>query len=359
MKKSYLFMSGMLAIAIASCTVEDEPSLLKDESEAIAFRPAMSMSRAAEVTNANLSSIYVTALDSTTTPYFSEINYIKGSDGFFNSNPLKYWPTDNRQLTFYAYAPNMADEGAEIQIDSEAKTISFVVADEIADQVDFITATATGNRKQNEKTGVELNFEHQLAQISLQAKSGNENYTFEVAGGRIGRPYSTATFDFTTSEWTMDPFNDTQVISTTCTPVTLQNDPVSIMGEDGNAMVLPQKFPEWMGVKDPDNVVRGKYLGALVRITDKDGNVVFPTTDDKHVTTIDGKNYQWVATPLGGEWEHGKLYVYTLDFTNGGGYTDPDDPTHPGIPVLPGAIKFSVNVSDWTNADIPVSMETE
>ena len=66
--------------------------------------------------------------------------------------------------------------------------------------------------------------------------------------------------------------------------------------------------------------------------------------------------FGWAAVPVGVNWERGKKYIYTLDFSNGVGIQDPEDPK-PGTPIIGGGIKFSVSVEDWTenpsNVDVP------
>ena len=56
--------------------------------------------------------------------------------------------------------------------------------------------------------------------------------------------------------------------------------------------------------------------------------------------------FGWAAVPVGVNWERGKKYVYTLDFSNGVGIQDPEDPK-PGTPIIGGGIKFSVSVEGW------------
>ncbi|MDE6459772.1 MAG: fimbrillin family protein [Paramuribaculum sp.] len=351
MKKLYFLMLGAIAVSMAACS-DEEPSLRKTDGEAIDFRPGFNGSRATETTNANLNSITVTAIDSLGgANYFTDLTFDKGGDGFFTSSPVYFWPGDDRSLTFYAYSPTMDVLGADITIDASTKEMTnFVIADSIRDQVDFVTAIATGKKSANETSGVELTFKHQLSQIELQAKSDSKAYKFEVAGMRIGRvEYIASSFDFTTSQWTLDDWHDTFVYTSSCSPVVLSSDPVSIMGDSGNAMLLPQTLRPWDPINDPDNVARERYLGALVRVTTADGDVVYPLPGDK-------RTYGWVSIPLSGTWEAGKRYVYTLDFTKGAGYIDPDDP-NPGKPVIQGEIKFNVEVSDWVNNSKDVSME--
>ena len=67
-------------------------------------------------------------------------------------------------------------------------------------------------------------------------------------------------------------------------------------------------------------------------------------------TTVGANNeiveFGWAAVPVGVDWERGKKYVYTLDFTDGVGIQDPEDPK-PGTAIIGDGIKFSVSVEGW------------
>ena len=69
--------------------------------------------------------------------------------------------------------------------------------------------------------------------------------------------------------------------------------------------------------------------------------------------------------PVNTNWEAGKKYVYTLDFTNGAGKvdpekeepTDPTDPFHPGDDILGDSpIKFTVTVTEWVEEAKDINM---
>ena len=168
---------------------------------------------------------------------------------------------------------------------------------------------------------------------------------------RIGRPQFKADFDFETSKWTLDDWHDTFVYESSCDTITLTDEPVSIMGTSGNAMLLPQTLTAWSPTNDPDNVAREAYLSVLVNITTKDsGAQIYPFLTDPQK-----RSYGWASIPLSGTWEAGKKYVYILDFTRGAGVIDPDDP-NPGKPVLGGDIKLKVNVLPWVDAPIDTPM---
>lgn len=353
MKNAQLFIIALSALTLASCAYDEPESARTEANEAISFRSGMA-SRASETTNANLTSMYVTAFDGTN-PYFENANFVKGADSFFTS-PNKYaWLQKDETLNFFAYSPSQDELGADIvtMTDKAGMTLQdFTVAEDIADQVDFITANASGTGAKNGTSGVELTFDHRLSQVEVRAKSENPTYTFKVTGVRIGRAEYKGTFDFTTNQWTLDDWHDTAIYTSSCDEITLNATPQSIMGKSGNAMLLPQKFYAWDPTNDPDNVARDAYLSVLVRITRTDnGFQMYPFTNDK-MKDDNGqpRQYAWASIPISGTWEQGKKYIYTLDFTYGGGNVDPDDPT-PGDPVIGDEIKFTVQVNPWVEVD--------
>ncbi|MDE7179715.1 MAG: fimbrillin family protein [Muribaculaceae bacterium] len=363
MKKTLLFLT-VGAMALTACTSEEDTpmSLRTDTPEAISFRAGMG-TRADEVTNANISDFYVTALYNDST-LFDKVNFVKGSDNYFESSHNYYWPgeTDSvsNMVKFYAYYPSEDALGADITLTNSRKVMeNFSPAENIADQVDFITANTQGVRAQYEKTGVPLTFDHRLAQIEVRAKSDDTDYTYTVTGVRIGRAEYLANFDFSTNTWTLDDWHDRICYDASCSPIVLGSEAVSIMGDGGNAMLLPQTLTAWDNAPhhDPDNVARGSYLSVLVRIESKAGAVVYPFASDKKLDSNgQPRKYAWTAVPISGTWEQGKKYIYTLDFTNGAGTTDPDEPV-PGVPVLGDPLKFTVKVNDWIDTPSNESMK--
>lgn len=340
-----IFATAIAATGLASCSSE-EP-VVESKGSAINFRPAMS-TRATETTNANLSAIKVAGFMGSST-YFTPLDFIKGDGSFFTSTPTYNWPGDDTELDFYAYSPT---DMQGVTLTPDTKNLkAFSPATDIADQVDFITSSATGKRSANEATGVELTFNHQLSQIEIHAKAANDAYTFKISGIRIGQPVATGDFDFLTSAWT--PASDKAIYEETYdTPVTLTATPASLMGTEGNAMLIPQQLVAWDPEGDSSNTKQGAYLSVKLQVNTQAGAQVYPFASNP--------DCQWAAIPINTNWEAGKKYVYTLDLSNGGGYVDPKDPD-PGTPVLGGPIKFTVNVLDWnaTSEDLPMTTGNE
>lgn len=352
MKKQFMFMA-MAAMFIASCSSDDVVST--NTGRAIDFRTSVG-TRGSETTTDNIDKFWVTAIDGNNANYFSKQEFTK--DGaFFTSSPLYYWPAGT--LNFFAYSPSETDLGATVTINKDTKTLAdFSPAAKIADQKDFVTATASGTRADNETNDVELTFDHQLSQIEIKAKNTNTGYIYKVVGVRIGKPVSKGTFAFDTNKWTLTTTEKTNyAVEYATTPRTLTKNAATMMGTaNNNAMLLPQQLVAWASATDKTNNANGAYIALKIQITTKDGARVYPAKAKG--------DYDWAAVAINTKWEAGKKYVYTLDFSNGAGKVDPEkpqpvdptDPFKPGEDILGKPIKFTVIVTPWAPADQPVEM---
>ncbi|MBD5356885.1 MAG: fimbrillin family protein [Bacteroides sp.] len=344
MKTTHLLFipAALLGLGLTSCA-QDEP-VSETHGRSINFRPAIS-TRATETTNANLSAIKVAAFMGGST-FFEPLDFTKGSDNFFTSSPTYNWPGDDSEISFFAYAPTSM---SGVTLTPDTKTLAaYSPAADIANQVDFITASASGKRSTNEASGVPLTFNHQLSQIEVHAKADNDAYIFKISGVRIGQPVSKGDFDFTNSTWT--PGTDKAIYDETyTTPVTLTSTATSVMGEGGNAMLIPQQLTAWDPENDASNANEGAYISVKLQINTVAGAQIYPFESNT--------DCQWAAIPLNTNWEAGKKYVYTLDLSSGAGYVDPKDP-EPGTPVLGGPIKFTVDVVDWNPSEQDLPMTT-
>ena len=349
-----MFMA-MAAMLIASCSSDDVVST--NTGRAIDFRTSVG-TRGTETTTANINKFWVTAIGgNNATNYFSKQMFTK-EGSFFTSSPLYYWPAG--KLDFVAYSPSETDLGGTLKIDNATKELKdFSPAAEIADQKDFVTATASGTKADNQTNSVALTFAHQLSQIEIKAKNTNTGYVYKVVGVRIGKPVSKGTFTFGTNTWALTTTEKANyAIEYTATPRTLAKDAATMMGTaNDNAMLLPQQLVAWTpegDSRDKTNTNNGAYIALKIQITTKDGARVYPAKGD----------YDWAAVAIGTTWEAGKKYVYTLDFSNGAGKVDPEkpkpvdptDPFNPGEDILGKPIKFTVTVTPWAPADQPVKM---
>ncbi|MDE6769741.1 MAG: hypothetical protein K2J78_08480, partial [Muribaculaceae bacterium] len=342
---------------------------------------------------------------------------------------------------------------AGVQLYKGFKLGRFYVASDISKQVDFITAhisAPTPTTEDESKIGVELKFRHQLSNIELRAFSGNQDYNIEIAGVRLGRPYTGgAIFNFCDAQgsasnpeggqwgiskdpqrypveyiygagdeiYRMGTYNNLTGGQVVATPAhSTAATALSIMGKGGNAMVLPTKNGAWTGEENPwiapkysaqtgnnDDPYPDRnpkawsadgegdmYFSILIRVTlkptgselttpqiypygnntnmnvvylekDKNSNKIIGRVPSK-TSTVGANNeiveFGWAAVPVGVNWERGKKYVYTLDFSDGVGVQDPEDP-RPGTAIIGDGIKFSVSVVDWTEQEFKPSVPKE
>ena len=339
--KHTLMIMATAGLALASCTTEDAVEV--NSGREISFRPAMA-SRATETTNANLAEFKASAFIGQDA-YFNQVTFSKNGS-FYTSAKDYLWPGDNTEIDFVAYAPS---DLSGVTLTAEGKTLSdYAPAASIADQEDVVTATATGTREADETAGVPLEFGHRLSQIEVRGKTANDVYTFKVTGVRIGSAVSSGTFDFDTKEWTIGA-DKADYENTYADAITLSAEPVSLMGEGGNAMLIPQQLTAWKPDTDGANTAGGAYLSVRLQIaTAETGTQIYPFPSNGEC--------EWAAIPIDTNWEAGKKYIYTLDFTHGAGNVDPHDPD-PGKPVLGGPIKFTVQVDEWTDTPEALDMK--
>ncbi len=321
---------------------------------AIDFRVATT--RAVDITTANISEFEVTALKGTET-YFDKVLYSK-DEAYFVSTPPYYWPADDSELTFYAYAPKETSlGGATVTINNTTKTVAnFVPSKTVASQVDLVTTDATvGKKSTNESTGCPLVFKHRLSKIVVAAKNSNTGYTVKVDGVRLVVPNNAGTLDLGTALWTLTAAKGTyehtgsaQTLSATAADMT------ATLGCN-SFMLLPQTLTDWDGENDPSNASGGAYLALRVNIVSSGGTQLYPST---------ASAYDWAAVGIATTWEAGKCYKYVLDFTTGAGRVYPEKPTpvapdtfDAGDLILGSPIKFTVTVKEWvTGTDIDVTM---
>ena len=367
MKKTILLTSIAALTALSSCTMDEIKEV--NQGTPIGFRTSVA-TRGTEATEYTLNDFYCTAWLATeeTNPYFSDL-YFGNQDKNFISNPTYYWPK-GKNLYFYAYAPKVEEmgEGAEVNITKTVQTITgYQVPTNIDEQDDLIFATNKGEEEEGvpESPSVELNFAHMLSRININAKTNSELYEYKFAGARIGGVKMKGDVDLATAAW--NPHDDSKGVCQRTdkdNPITMEpglysfeNDllgelpNIYTFGRTNYAFMIPQSFTAWDPVNNPTNSGNevGAYISVYVQINNAEGTQVYPAEKGE---------YGWVAVPIPeGEWLAGYSYSYTLDFTNGAGYFDPDDVpdgSTVGGSVLGESIKVTMTMNEMGDADLGV-----
>lgn len=286
-------------------------------------------SRAVETTITNLGSFTMNAFQNGETNYMKDVKYTSTDGSVWNNNVgTFYWPVEG-DLHFYAYAPEQPGQAGTFKLDKDAQTLTnFVPNTAAADQKDFVYAKSTGNNKANGTTGIDIDFQHALSEVTIAAKNENTTYTVDVTGVKIGNVIKKGTFTFpSTSDaaatWTLssDASDITAYTTTWTTPVTLGSDVSTLDAANVPFMILPQQLSKATKASEK------AYIAVKVKITLQGGYI---------------QKNDWVYVDIDTNWEMGKRYAYTLDFTSGAGQ-DKD-----GKQVLSGtAINLNVDVTPW------------
>lgn len=408
-RPTYLLPAALLMLA--ACSQQEQPLTdpVQGDGERIIFRTSLSesTSRANEVRKDDITNFHVTAFnpddpkliaDGKLNEFIKDVVLEKDANSGVYASDECLWPErghEGDRLTFFAYYPDR-NEGTALT-PQNASAISgnvpnfrytinkFTVSPDIAAQVDFVTAYATGTMDDNLFSGVSLKFQHKLSRIEVKAKSRNKSCKLEIAGVRLGEVFMQGTYNFKAEEkagdWTIDQTQGKKSVEYMYRPgdkiVAINNTdtPVSIMGGATYAMLLPGTYNAgWDFANDPANSKKGMYISVLIRVLDKTpgGNdkQQYPYYDNtqglnalniprvylavaKATGTVSRQVYKknrtdntffsneactqaytlpateevrefgWAAFPVTGNWEAGCYYTYTLDYTSGVGLHDP------------------------------------
>ena len=344
-------MKRIITIALALLTLAAcSKDYLKenDKGKVIDFRAALT--KVAETNTQNFDEFVATAQYADGTCFF-ENEVFERLGQYYSSGTDYYWPTDGTTLYFYAWAPEMEKIGGTLTLNSTNKTLTgFTTNPNISEQVDFISAVGSGNIN-TAATGVELNFKHNLSQIEIKSRSEKGGYKYEIKGIRIANVLSSGDFDFETGTWSN--VGTKTNYSVEYPSRTINEVSSSLMMTNGdNAMLLPQDITPWDPVIDPTNEAKGAYIAVLASISTTLGAKVYPLERD----------YDWIAVPLGNgivnSWESGLKYVYTLDWSTGGGYVYLEKPDYgddyqgidiftAGMKIMSSTIDLGINVNSW------------
>ena len=262
-----------------------------------------SSSRAVETDLAKFGSFKVTAFQNGLANYMENVTYTKAVGEWSTDDGNFFWPNKG-DLYFYAYAPDVPGASGSYEITSSSqKFTNFSPCDKAAEQKDFLYAYAKGNLKGNGTDGMDITFKHALSEITVAAKNENTNYTIEVSGVKIGNIKNKGTFTFPSCDgdgndasWiTTEDKADYQI--TWSTPVTLGPERSSLDVSNVPFMLIPQKM------QPKDKAIDGTYFALLIKA--KNGNKIM--YDD------------WAYIAIDKDWQMGKRYDFTFDFTSGAG----------------------------------------
>lgn len=366
MKKNLLILA-VAALAFASCSNDETVAVNNSGGNEISFRPLVNgVTRAADInaTTLETTGFYVSARKhSPDAEFFTDAAYTTFTDGTpktWTCATKYYWPSDDSELDFYAYAPAAT---GQITAHANYKTFTVQPSTTISEQVDLIFANTNGKRKSVDKNGVVLNFRHTEAKIVCKVQNTSSSLKFGVEGWKVGYLSPAGTFTYadsntegnnsgtlTFAQWgSLTAASVATEYSSTFSKVDIAAG-ASATALGGEMILIPQTLTAATDYASTANEAKlnGSFIAVKLYILNNanseliagGGSTVSPTTI-------------WAIWPIGGyNWEPGKKYTYTIDLAGGGYYETNQVDTDENLDQLLGGaeIKFvSVTVDDWTD----------
>lgn len=334
-KKAIYCVALASSLMLATSCSQDEPQHVGFSNNKIQVYPYFNAAtRSTETTISNLGSFVVTAFQDGQTNYMDGVKYTS-SDGGNNWSTTAgnfYWPSSG-DLHLYAYAPEIPGKEGGFTINKDVQKLeNFVPNTAVANQKDFVYAKATGSSQSNGSTGIGINFQHALSEISIKAKNSNTAYTVDVTGAKLVNITSKGTFTFPTpsggaASWA--PSSDTG--AKTDYAIEWRSSGIlrlsgSETGVGSGFMLIPQQLTK------STKASAGSCIALHIKVTMQGGDIIH-----------DG----WAYVGIDTNWEMGKKYNYTLDLSKGVGQ-DVD-----GNRIFSNSeIKVNCDVSDWNEDKI-------
>lgn len=309
-----------------------------------------------------------------------------------------------------AISENMPNLENNSKVENDVTTIdyklkNFRIAKDMSEQVDFMTAHNTGSKTKNYFSEVNLEFQHQLSRVVLHAWGSNSNYNVEIAGVRIGGVFTKADFNFKGNSEDKGSWETGDSSERDCveyifregdTVFTINKDQhneettaASIMGNVEWGMVIPSEQSPWDHKNDISNEKGGTYFSVLLRVADKVGKRLYPYPDNSDNMTViyfavhnsgkiisrlypgdepntflteqqqpytpnedeEIKDFGWATVPCQTSWQPGFQYTYKLDYSEGVGVHDPQDP-NPGKPIMFNVKIGDATITNWKTTDL-------
>lgn len=329
-KKFFMGIAAMAALTLVSCSSDDLDSFSDNSSknEAISFDGYLG--RSAVAVNGTRGSVEtVKTLKDNGFGVFSKYTVNTGTASFSDFNnqqvtykyskwtytPVKYWPTEQGTINFFAYAPYVQGK----QLTNNTPCMEFDVAHEVADQKDLLWSrvkaqintpiTSTNNK-------VKFQFAHALSRLGYTIKLHEIYPSAKFTLKKItlaGSPdattnafYTKGTIDLstvkdptsgaTTGLWNTSS-SDKQNFDWVSTPYDLTSTDASKPKDNNYLFVIPQDFSKDKDPKKPTEVVDELYVIVQYTITYSDGG---------------GEQTNTVYKQIKKKFEQGKAYMLNL-----------------------------------------------
>ncbi len=239
-------------------------------------------------------------------------------------------------------------------------TFQHVTSPNLTKQQDILIACAKSEATR--KTGaINFDFHHILSQIEIRAKiEATATHIVKIAAVKLSGVNSTATFKLPNTDggegvWSGDSAPQSFTSPNATSPLTLNATAENIHFCDYDFWFVPQVAKSRVvGAADWDE---GFTIWVLCRVSDLAGELIYPYPEYSGTALVDvaGEKYAWAGIPLAANtegihstWVAENKYTYTLNFTNGVGYVDPEIEPEPK-PVLGDVASFDIVVEEYAS----------
>ena len=245
--------------------------------------------------------------------------------------------------SFYAYAP-MTSTNVKSNISLTTKSLVVSVPSSVNGvQEDVVAAKAVNVYTPT----ADLNFQHVLAQVNIEAKTDCAALHVEVKSAGIENIYTEGSYDYESNSWMLDTESKGGSYYKTVGQ-TISTETVELTGEDALLLIPQSGVSAW--TKSAEDA--GARIAIVCKIKDNSGYQVFPAANDP---SNDEEGYAKVYVPVKPNWSAGASYTYTVVF--GDSATATAVYASNGASVLEGSgITFDPTVEGWTNAGSSTNM---
>lgn len=374
--RKQLFILGLAGLALTSCSNDEQiAESAAADADVITMRALVpNATRGIPQTTATLNvagqSIKATCFKSDAngqnfTQYYANETFSFESGQFKSSTRHRYPDDSNVQLHHYAWYPVTATPTIA---DNAQSFTDFSPETAVADQKDLMLAINKTSTNTDKPNGTDLKFQHALSQIVLKAKAGDDReFDFQIGGAKLVNLLNKATLTWPAastdkiplSAWGSQAAHDANNIATYEVPFangfqakldgTLQD---LGTGYNQNFLILPQDNTNaaWdASAAKAGNDNFGTAIAVKLKITKKGSTDVVTTAE---ANGVNAAGEVWAYVPVTTKWEPGYKYIYTLDFTDGAGYTDGGDP------ILDKVIRYNCDVEEWVEASPAPTVNT-
>lgn len=281
------------------------------------------------------------------------ISYQGSNWNYTTPSDIRYWPTKDTELNFYAVNPG-SNPLFNWKFTNTQKEINYICYDEYlasnfyeedGTKKEYLTnkdamyAVANGQTHETNEGKVKFTFKHILSQVVFKAKTQYDNdmevdiNAVSIHNFQTGGKFTIPEGEPAQSDWAPNGIYQTsgftvkKVETGKNITVTQSNNAKDI--SDGPMLFVPQKLKKWTvpSTTTAANEANQSYLKITCKIK-QGGAFLFGSATE----------YKDLYVPFEADWQPGKRYIYTLIF--GGGYDENGNKI-----LMP--INYQADVDSW------------